>query len=241
MATPHNQASLGDFANTVLMPGDPQRSRYIAETFLDNPRLVNDVRGAQGYTGTYKGVPVSVMASGMGMPSIAIHSHELYNFYGVENIIRVGSAGALTPNLRLRDIVLADCALTDSNYVYQFFGDKDYYPLCDSKLLSVATDKCKLLNAPYKVGKVLSSDIFYGETQKTLSWADRGALAVEMEAAALYANAVRFNKRALAILTVSDSLVTGEATTSDERQSTFNDMIKVALEVAVELNGENNG
>ena len=239
MATPHNEAKLNDFAKTVLMPGDPKRSKYIAETFLENARLVNDVRCAQGYTGTYKGVPVSVMASGMGMPSIAIHSHELYNFYGVENIIRVGSAGALTTNLKLRDIVLASSAQTDSSYVERFLGD-GVAPKCSQQLLDIAIQKCEEFGVNYKVGEALSSDVFYSDINTTLSWGEKGVLAVEMEAAALYTNAIRFSKNALAILTISDSLVTGEETSSGERQSTFNDMIKVALEIAVELNGDNN-
>ncbi|MBR6737881.1 MAG: purine-nucleoside phosphorylase [Clostridia bacterium] len=240
MATPHNQAKLGDFAKTVLMPGDPKRSKYIADNFLENARLVNDVRGAQGYTGTYKGVPVSVMASGMGIPSMAIHSHELFNFYGVENIIRVGSAGALVPNVELRSIVLAMGASTDSNYVSTFGLNGSFAPICSYKLLSLAESECKKLGTKYTVGGVLSSDVFYGDATSSLNWAKLNVLAVEMESVALYANASRCAKNALSILTVSDSLVTGEATTSEEREKTFTDMMKVALEVAVKLNGENN-
>ena len=236
--TPHNSAKLGDFASTVLMPGDPKRSRFIAKTFLDNPVLVNDVRGVQGYTGTYKGVKVSVMASGMGMPSMGIYSYELFKFYGVENIIRVGSAGALVPSLNLYDIVIAETSCTDSNMLSSFNVPKGFVPTADKTLLDLAVLECKSQNHPYSVGKVFSSDCFYSD-KSSLERAEEGALAVEMETTALYLNASIFNRRALTILTVSDSLVTGKETTSEERQTAFTDMMKVALEVAVKMDKKN--
>ena len=236
--TPHNSAKLNDFAKTVLMPGDPKRSKFIAENYLDNPKLVNDVRGIQGYTGTYKGVPISVMASGMGMPSMAIYSHELFKFYGVENIIRVGSCGAIVKELNLYDIVVADSSCTDSSMLSVFNRPSDYVPTADETLLNLAVSECEKGKRPYKVGKVFSSDNFYCD-RNTLEWANQGAVAIEMETTALYLQASIFNKRALTILTVSDSLVTGVETTSDERQTAFTDMIAVALEVAVKMDGKN--
>lgn len=236
MATPHNSANIGDFAKTVLMPGDPLRAEFIAKNFLTNARLVNGVRGINGYTGTYNGVPVSVMASGMGIPSIAIYSYELFNFYGVENIIRVGSAGALRRDLNLYDIVLAQGACTDSNFASQYKLDGTFAPICDFDLLSSAKRICDEKGLNSKIGNVLSSDKFYNDAQATLDWAKMGVLAVEMESAGLYMTASRFNKRALSILTISDSLVTGKETTSDERQTSFTEMMKIALELAVEFN-----
>ncbi|MBE5743867.1 MAG: purine-nucleoside phosphorylase [Clostridiales bacterium] len=238
MATPHNSAKLGDFAKTVLMPGDPKRAKFIADKFLTDAKLVNDVRGVQGYTGKYKGIDVSVMASGMGMPSMAIYSHELFNFYGVENIIRVGSTGALTKDLNLFDIVLAQGASTDSNMVKAFVKRGKFAPICDYNMLSHAVDTCKEFNLNYKVGNVFSADVFYSEMEMAKEYAKMGVLSVEMEAAALYLNASSLGKKALAILTVSDSLVTGEETTSDERETAFIDMIKVALEVAVKIDND---
>lgn len=237
--TPHINASRGDFAETVLMPGDPYRSQYIAESFLENARLVNDVRGVKGYTGLYKGKKVSVMASGMGMPSIGIYSYELFNFFGVENIIRVGSAGSYSANVKIRDLVLAQAACTDSNYSKQFNLPGDFSPIADYSLLSSCLAVCEAAGFRCHVGNVLSSDRFYGDLdglpdykKPLLAWSKMGVLAVEMEAAALYMNAARAGKRALALLTVSDSLVTGEATSAEERQSSFNEMIKAALETA---------
>ncbi len=235
MSTPHNSAKLGDFAKTVLMPGDPKRSKFIAENFLTDYKLVNDVRGIQGYTGYYNGVKVSVMASGMGMPSMGIYSYELYSFYGVENIIRVGSAGALSDKLDLYDIVLAQGACTDSNFLSQYRLDGIFAPICNYQLLSNAVSVCKNQRKKYFVGNVLSSDRFYNDATSPLDWAKMGVLAVEMESASLYATASRLNKRALSILTVSDSLVSGKETTSDEREKSFTDMIKIALSVAVEM------
>ena len=221
MSTPHIGAEKGDFADTVLMPGDPLRSRFIAENFLNNAKLVNDVRGVQGYTGLYKGEKISVMASGMGMPSIGIYSYELYNFFGVENIIRVGSAGSYRADVKLRDIVLAQAACTDSNFVKQFSLPGDFSPIADFGLLTKAVSKAKALGLNCHIGNVLSSDRFYGDSkglpewrQPVSLWAKMGVLAVEMEAAALYMNAARAGKRALCICTVSDSLITGEETTA---------------------------
>ena len=242
MSTPHIGAEKGDFADTVLMPGDPLRSRFIAENFLIDAKLVNNVRGVQGYTGLYKGKKISVMASGMGMPSIGIYSYEFYNFFGVENIIRVGSAGSYNTDVKLRDIVLAQAACTDSNFVKQFGLPGDFSPIADFALLTKAVSKAEALGLRYHVGNILSSDRFYGDSnglpdwkQPVSLWSKMGVLAVEMEAAALYMNAARAGKRALCICTVSDSLITGEATTAEERQNSFTDMIKLALETAVSI------
>lgn len=232
--TPHIEAKAGDFAKTVLMPGDPLRAKYVAETFLEDAVLVNQVRGINGYTGTYKGKRVSVMASGMGMPSIGIYSYELYHFYDVDNIIRIGTAGAMQPELAIRDVVLGMGACTDSNYASQFCLPGTYAPTASYELLSKAVSVIeKMGNIRYRVGNLLSSDAFYNDNpQTTALWQKMGVLAVEMEAAALYMNAARCGKNALAICTISDSLVTGAATTSEERQSSFADMVKIALETA---------
>ena len=234
--TPHINAKRGDFAKTVLMPGDPLRSKFIAENFLDGARLVNNVRGIQGYTGTYKGVPVSVMASGMGMPSIAIYSYELYNFFGVENIIRVGSVGGLSEKVKMRDIIIGQGACTTSSYAAQYGLEGTYAPIASFELLRLAVSEAEKMGAHFAVGNLLSSDIFYNanpEAQKR--WTKMGVLGVEMEAAALYMNAAYAGKRALAICTVSDHLLTGEATTAQERQTSFTEMIELALGVAVRL------
>ncbi len=236
MSTPHNSAAPGDFAKTVLMPGDPLRAQYIAENFLDDRRLVNNVRGIQGYTGTYKGVPVSVMASGMGMPTIGIYSYELYNFYGVENILRVGSVGALSEKLHVRDIILAQGACTNSAYASQFGCRGSIAPIADFGLLRTAADIAEERGLRYAVGNLLSSDTFYDD-DKTASaaWIKMGVLGIEMESAALYLNAMRAGKKALAICTVSDHIITGEETTAEERQTSFRDMMELALEVAVRI------
>lgn len=232
--TPHINASPDDFAKTVLMPGDPKRSRFIAENFLSGAKLVNDVRGACGYTGFYKGKSVSVMASGMGMPSMGIYSYELFNFFGVDNIIRVGTAGAINKAVHVRDIVLAMGACTNSNYCSQFELNGSFAPIADFKILLKAAEICANKNFAFHVGNVITSDTFYSaQTDMNKKWADMGVLAVEMETAALYINAARAKKCALALFTVSDSLVTGEQTTADERQSSFTDMIELALETAV--------
>ena len=232
--TPHINAMPGDFAKTVLMPGDPLRSKFIAETYLENRRLVNDVRGVQGYTGTYKGVPVSVMASGMGMPSIGIYSYELFNFYGVENILRVGSAGAISEKLKVRDIVLGEGACTNSAYGEQFGYRGHFAPIADFSLLRSAAGIAEEMGLRYAVGNLLSSDTFYDDdAQASSKWMKLGVLAIEMEAAALYYNAARAGKKALAICTISDHILTGEETTSEERQVSFTQMMELALEVAV--------
>lgn len=235
MATPHNAAQMGDFAKTVLMPGDPLRAKFIAETFLDEPRLVNNVRGVQGHTGTYRGTPVSVMASGMGMPSIGIYSHELYSQYGVENIIRVGSAGAISEKLKLRDVVAGQGACTDSNFVHQYGLPGTFAPIADFTLLETALTAAREMGVEMPVGNLLSSDIFYDASESTMKWARMGVLAVEMETAALYMTAAYMGKRALTICSISDSLVTKEALSSADRQNTFTTMMKIALETAVKM------
>ena len=238
--TPHISAKPGDFGKTVLMPGDPLRSKFIAETFLENPVLVNNVRGVYGYTGYYKGVKVSVMASGMGMPAIGIYSHELYNGYGVENIIRVGSAGSIQDHINLYDIVLGQGACTDSNFAHQFHLPGTYAPIADFKLLTEAVKACEAYEATYHVGNINSSDVFYGDHAGVPEGLDSvyalnkmGVMALEMEAAALYMNAARYGKRALCICTISDHVLKGVETTSEERQTAFTTMMKVALDVAV--------
>ncbi|HWS28900.1 MAG TPA: purine-nucleoside phosphorylase [Clostridia bacterium] len=230
--TPHINAKIGDFAKTVLMPGDPLRSKFIAENFLADAVLINNVRGIQGYTGTYKGKRVSVMASGMGMPTIGIYSYELFNFYGVENIIRIGSAGAISPDLKLRSIVIGMSASFNSSYGKQFGLPGTYAPTASYALLKKAADAAERLGIPVTVGNILSNDLFYDDGNRTLEWQKMGVLAVEMESAALYMNAARAKKNALCICTVSDSLVTGEACTAEERQTTFTKMMELALETA---------
>ncbi len=233
--TPHIKATPEDFAKTVLMPGDPLRSKFIAETFLEDAKLVNNVRGVHGYTGTYKGTKVNVMASGMGIPSIGIYSYELYNFFGVENILRIGSAGAMQKEIKVRDIVIGQGACTNSNFVSQYGIAGNYAPIGDYKLLTLAVAACEKLGARYHVGNILSSDTFYSDdTTATPAWMKMGVMAVEMEAAGLYMNAARAGKRALAICTISDHLLTNEATTAEERQNSFTQMMEAALDVAVE-------
>ena len=233
--TPHINATPDEIAKTVLMPGDPLRAKFVAETYLRDAVLFNNVRGVQGYTGLFEGVPVSVMASGMGMPSIGIYSYELYHFFGVENIIRIGSAGALRPEVGLRELVFGMGACTNSAYGKQFgLGEGSFAPICDYALLTDAVALAKERGLSYHVGNLLSSDTFYSaDAEESARYARLGVLAVEMEAAALYMNAAAAGKRALAICTVSDSLVTGEATTAEERQSTFGEMIELALSLAV--------
>ncbi len=232
--TPHINAPEGAFARTVLMPGDPLRSKFIAETYLENPVLVNNVRGVQGYTGEYKGKKVSVMASGMGMPAIGIYSYELFNFYGVENIIRVGSAGALTDKLHLRDVVAAMSAYSDSNYGAQFGYKGTLAPSCSYKLLQEAVAAAERIGQPIVPGPICSSDVFYaqGTYSATPILQKLGVLCLEMEAYALYLNAAAAGKNALALLTISDSLVTGESLPAEDRQNTFTRMMEIALEIA---------
>lgn len=238
MSTPHNAAPKGAFAKTVLMPGDPLRSQWIAETFLEDIQLVNNVRGVQGYTGRYHGVPVSVMASGMGGPSMGIYSYELFQQYDVENIIRIGSAGAIHPQLQLRDVVAAQAACTDSNYVNQYGLPGVFAPIADFHLLSLAKEVARQKGVTMPVGNLLSSDRFYDASQSTMKWASMGVLAVEMEAAALYCNAAYLGRRALALCSISDHLATGEALSAEERQTTFTTMIEIALETAKALGEE---
>ena len=235
--TPHISAKLGDFAKTVLMPGDPLRSKFIAENFLEDPVLVNNVRGVQGYTGKWKGVPVSVMASGMGIPAIGIYSYELYNFYGVENIIRIGSAGALHDDLKLMDIVAAQGACTDSNFVHQFELSGTFAPIADFTLLSAAVEAGREHGVEMKVGNILSSDNFYSPSGKDSAdkWRDMGVMAIEMESAGLYMNAAAAGKRALCICTISDHIYRPEALGSEDRQNSFTKMMEIALDTAVKM------
>ena len=230
--TPHIEAKAGDFAKTVLMPGDPLRAKFIAETFLTDAKLINNVRGVQGYTGTYKGKRVSVMASGMGMPSIGIYSYELFNFYDVENIIRVGTAGVIRPDLKVRDIVIGQGACTNSSYSRQFDLPGDFAPIASFELLQKAVKAAEDMGIKPVVGNLYSSDTFYDDSMGLSKWQKMGVLAVEMEAAALYMNAARDGKNALAICTISDNPFTGEATTSEERQLNFTKMMEIALEIA---------
>lgn len=233
MSTAHNTADIGDFAKTVLMPGDPLRAKFIAETFLEDAKLVNNVRGIQGYTGYYKGKRISVMASGMGMPSIGIYSYELFNMYGVENIIRIGSAGAIHKDLQLRSIVIGQGACTNSNYAAQYKLPGTYAPIASFKLLRKAVEQAEKMNLDYMVGNVYSCDTFYDDYEGSLTdWQKMGVLAVEMESAALYMNAARAGKNALCICTISDRPLVGDGCTPEERQNTFTQMMELALEIA---------
>ena len=231
--TPHIAATPEQIAPTVLMPGDPLRARFVAEHFLENAVLFNNVRGVQGYTGTFEGTPVSVMASGMGMPSIGIYSYELYSAFGVDSIIRIGSAGAMQKDVRVRDIVLGMGACTNSRYAEQYRLPGTFAPLADFTLLQKAVSVADSLGLTYHVGNLLSSDTFYDDDPNAnAAWRRMGVLAVEMEAAALYMNAARLGKRALAVCTVSDSLITGEALDAEARQTSFTDMMTLALRTA---------
>ena len=227
--TPHIGAKYGEIAETVLMAGDPLRAKLMAEKYLENPVLYNEVRGMLGYTGTYKGKRVSVQGHGMGIPSIGIYSYELFNFYGVKTIIRVGSAGSMSPDLHIGDLVMAMGACTNSHYADQYNLPGTYAPIADFCLLRAAVEKAEELGYRYKVGNIYSSDIFYDERQGTPEWQKMGVLAVEMEASALYMNAARSGNKALCICTISDSMVTGEATTAEERQNNFTKMMDVAF------------
>ena len=230
--TPHINAKVGDFAKTVLMPGDPLRAKFIAENFLTDAVLVNNVRGIHSYTGTYIGKRVSVMASGMGMPSIGIYSYELFNFFDVDNIIRIGSAGAISTDLKLRDIVIAMSASYNSSYAKQFDLPGTYAPTASYSLLKKAVDEAEKMGLSYKVGNILSNDLFYDDSMRTLEWQKMGVLAVEMESAALYMNAARAKKNALCICTISDCLFSDDACTAEERQNSFTQMMRLALEIA---------
>ena len=241
--TPHINAVPEDFAKTVLMPGDPLRATFIAENYLENPKLVNNIRGVQGYTGTFDGIKVTVMASGMGMPSIGIYSYELFNFFGVETIIRVGSAGGLTEKVKVNEIIAGMGACTDSAYAKSFQIPGTFAPIADYDVLSTCVETGREMGLAIKVGNILSSDVFYKDEpyaeESCLTnrerWAKMGVLAEEMEAAALYMNAARAGKRGLCICTVSDNLVTGEALSAEERQTSFDNMIMLALRTAAKL------
>ena len=230
--TPHISAKADDFARTVLMPGDPLRAKFIAEHYLENPVLVNNVRGVQGYTGTYHGKRVSVMASGMGMPSIGIYSYELFNFYGVENIIRIGSAGMLSQSLKLRDIVAGVSCYTNSNFGTQYGFQGNVAPCCSWTLLKAAMEAGERVGQIPVPGPIYSSDIFYDQSGNGAALEQLGVLAVEMEAAALYLNAAKAGKNALCLCTISDNPKTGEELTAEERQNTFTKMMEIALEIA---------
>ena len=240
--TPHINASPEDFAKTVLMPGDPLRAAYIAEHFLENAILVNNVRGIQGYTGYYKGTRVSVMASGMGIPSMGIYSYELFHIFDVDHIIRIGSAGAIQPDIHVRDIVIGMGTSTDSSFAEGFRLPGRLAPVCSYPLLSCCTRTADALGLKYHVGNILSSDHFYNDEemipeglQSVNAWRKVGVMAIEMESAALYMNAARCGKHALSICTVSDHILTGEATTAEERQTSFTDMMTLALETVKNL------
>lgn len=236
MPTPHNSAAKGDFAKTVLMPGDPLRAKYIAENFMENSVLVNNVRGVQGYTGYWKGAKVSVQASGMGIPSIGIYSWELYNEYDVESIIRVGSAGGIASELQLMDVVAALGACTDSNFAHQFNLKGTFAPIADWKLLSTAMNAAAARGITVHAGNVMSSDNFYNDgADGPDQWKKMGVLAVEMEAAGLYMNAARCGKRALCLCTISDHMYRTEELSPEQRQTSFNEMIEIALDTAAAM------
>ena len=230
--TPHIGAKEGDFADTVLMPGDPLRSKFIADNFLENAVLVNNVRGVQGYTGFYHGKRVSVMASGMSMPSIGIYAYELFNFYDVKTIIRVGSAGAISQKLRVRDIVAGMSAYSNASIGRQFGFEGSVAPCCDYDLLKNAIDFGKTIGQPVVPGALFSSDWFYDESNTLERLKKLGVLAVEMETASLYLCAARAGKKALTLCTISDNPFTGESLSADERQNSFTQMMKIALEIA---------
>ena len=234
--TPHIAAQKIDIAKTVLMPGDPNRSKFIADNFLENARLVNNIRGVQGYTGTYKGTEVTVMASGMGMPSMGIYSYELFEFYDVENIIRIGSCGAISEDVNVYDIVVGLGASTDSRYAEKFKLPGTFAPICDFDLAKITVEEAEKLGAKYHVGNVLSSDSFYDfDEEDKHRWARMGVLAIEMESAALYMNAAYTGKNALGIFTVSDQLIKQEYLTAKERETLFTQMMEVALNTATRL------
>lgn len=236
MSTPHNSAEKGAFAKTVLMPGDPLRAKYVAENFLENPTLVNNVRGVRGYTGTWKGKAVSVMASGMGMPSMGIYSYELFAFYDVENIIRIGTTGSISEKLHVMDIFLAQAACTDSNWQSQYHLPGTFAPIADFGLIMKTVEQAKAAGLNVNVGNVLSSDVFYyDDPDHAKPWQKMGVMALEMESAALYMNAARLGKKALTICTVTDHLLTREELPAEMRQNNLNQMITLALNVAADI------
>ena len=230
--TPHIGAREGEIADKVIMAGDPLRAKFMAENFLENPVQYNSVRGMLGFTGTYKGKRVSVQGHGMGIPSIGIYTYELYNFYGVKRIIRTGSAGAFHPDLKLGDIVVGIGACTDSNYGAQYGLPGVFAPTADFAMARAAVEKAEAMGVQYKVGNILSSDVFYGDdAENWKAWQKMGVLAVEMEAAALYMNAARSGNEALCICTISDSLVTVEACSAEQRQTSFTNMMEIAFDI----------
>jgi len=231
MATPHIEAKENDFAKTVLMPGDPLRAKFIAENFLDDIKCVTRVRNVLGYTGTYKGKPVSVMASGMGIPSISIYATELYKHYGVEEIIRIGSCGSIQDDVKIRDVIIGMSASTDSNVNRQRLNGYDFAATADFSLLKRVVDTAERINKPVHVGNIFTADLFYTPNPEMFKkMEDMGILAVEMEAAGLFGVAAEMGKKALTVLTVSDHIKTGEETTADERENTFKDMMELTLE-----------
>lgn len=236
MATPHIGANKGDIAQTILLPGDPLRAKYIAETFLEDAVQYNNIRGMLGFTGTYKGKKISVQGTGMGVPSIGIYSHELISEFGVKNLIRVGTAGSYQKDVKVRDVVLAMSASTDSAINRLRFNGADYSPTANAEMLFKAYEIAKQKGFNVKAGNVFTSDTFYGDDPNAWKkWAKFGVLCVEMETAQLYTTAAKLGANALTILTISDSFITHEVTSAEERQTTFNDMIKVALETAISL------
>ena len=233
MATPHNAANPGDIAKTVLMPGDPLRAKVIAENYLEDATCFNTVRNMFGYTGTYKGKRVSVMGSGMGIPSIGLYSYELFHFYDVEAIIRIGSAGALSDDVKVRDVVIGMGACTDSNYASQFCLPGTFAPIADFGLLRRAVEEAEKKGVHAVVGNVVSSDVFYNDNKGVNdAWKKMGVCCVEMESAALYMNAARAGKKALGIFTISDHIYTGESLPAEERQNSFREMMEIALAIA---------
>lgn len=235
MSTPHLQGNKGDYAPTVLMPGDPLRAKFIAETYLENVRCVNEIRGMLGFTGTYKGIPVSVQGSGMGHSSIGIYSYELYHFFDVQNIIRVGTAGGVADDVKLRDILLAEGSCTNSSYANQYALPGTFAPIASFRLLRTAADAADALQIPVRVGNVFSSDLFYDDADSLAQWQKMGVLAIEMESAALYMNAARAGRDALCICTVSDCPLRQEFTSAEERQTGFTRMMELALETVARI------
>lgn len=234
--TPHIGAKKGDIAKTVLMPGDPLRAKFIADKYLTNVKNYNTVRNMFGYTGEYKGVTISVQGSGMGIPSMGIYSYELYNAYDVENIVRIGTAGSIQHDLKIKDIVIAMGACTDSNYASHFNLPGTFAPIASYNLLEKTVETAKQKGVAYKVGNIVSNDVFYSDDATAMDrWQKMGVLAVDMEAAGLYLNAARANKNALCILTISDEIYTGKITTAEERQNAFTDMMEVALDSAIQF------
>ena len=237
MATPSacNEAKPGEIAKAVLMPGDPLRAKYVAEHYLEDPKCFNTVRGMLGYTGLYRGKRISVMGHGMGVPSIGLYTYELYNFYDVDNIIRVGSAGAMRADLELGSVVAGQGACTNSDFASQYELGGTFAPICDFDLLMAAVESARELGVKMPVGNLYSSDTFYDAAGRNMRFAKMGVMAVEMEAAGLYCTAAYTGKRALAICSISDNLITGEELTPEERQTTFTNMMKIALEAAVKM------